>query len=112
MSRSLKKGDVVSIDLNPTVGHEQNGHRPALIISTAEFHAACGFALIVPITSTQRGSAFEVEVNVPGKVKGWALSNQLRSVDLTARGAKLIATVPKRVGEEVANILKAIIDGK
>lgn len=33
----FNRGDVVSVPLDPAVGHEQKGTRPALVLTTKEF---------------------------------------------------------------------------
>ncbi len=30
---SFNKGDIIKVDFNPTLGREQSGYRPALVIS-------------------------------------------------------------------------------
>jgi mRNA interferase MazF len=39
-------GDLVWIDLNPTPGHEQSGHRPALVLTPRQYYigACAGWA--------------------------------------------------------------------
>jgi len=49
------QGDIVRIDLNPTRGHEQQGFRPALVVSNNTFNQfARGVALVCPITNTNK----------------------------------------------------------
>jgi mRNA interferase ChpB len=45
----MDRGDIVFVDLDPTVGHEQRGHRPVSVISKAEFNKL-GAALVCPIS--------------------------------------------------------------
>ena len=45
------RGDVVWVNLDPTVGHEQGGHRPYLVLSDDRLHSARGIVIGVPMTS-------------------------------------------------------------
>ena len=53
-------GDLIWIDLSPTVGHEQSGRRPALVLTSSKYNAASGLCVACPITSRVRGYPFEV----------------------------------------------------
>ena len=50
MGRILK-GSVVWADLNPTVGHEQSGIRPVLVISDTYFNEKSGTVVVLSLTS-------------------------------------------------------------
>lgn len=63
LSKPLR-GQIWLVDLNPTRGHEQAGKRPCLIISVDLFNqGASGLAIVLPITSKDKGIPFHVEVN-------------------------------------------------
>lgn len=55
--------------LDPTLGHEQAGRRPVLILSQESFNRNSGLVTVVPITSTKR-RARSWEVSVPAGVGG------------------------------------------
>lgn len=60
------RGQIWLVDLNPTRGHEQGGHRPCLIGSVDLFNqGGSGLAVVLPITSKDKGIPFHVEVNPP-----------------------------------------------
>ena len=60
------RGEVWSVNLNPTRGHEQAGVRPALVVSVDAFnHGPAELAVIVPLTTTERGIPLHVPVNPP-----------------------------------------------
>ncbi len=50
MDRILK-GSILWVDLNPTIGHEQSGVRPALVISDTYFNDNSGTIVVLAITS-------------------------------------------------------------
>ena len=60
------RGDVWSINLDPTVGREQAGVRPALVISVDKFnHGPAGLVIVLPITSKNKNQPIHVPVKPP-----------------------------------------------
>ncbi len=82
------RGDLVWLNFTPQAGHEQAGHRPALVLSPAPYNDKAGLMLCCPITSQAKGYPFEVLLSPDAPVRGAVLSDQLRSVDWRARKAK------------------------
>ena len=59
-------GEIWDVDFSPQVGREQAGIRPALVISNDQFNTVRNDLYIVaPITGTDRGLAYHVEVEPP-----------------------------------------------
>jgi len=44
-------GDIYTIEIQPSNGHEQAGPRPAVIVQTLQFEKKLPTVLIVPLTS-------------------------------------------------------------
>jgi len=91
-SRSMKlyvpeAGDIVWLHFNPQAGHEQAGHRPAVVLSPAAYNARTGLMLCCPVTTQIKGYPFEVLL--VGSKLGVALSDQVKSLDWRARKAEL-----------------------
>ena len=60
------RGEIWSVNLSPTLGHEQGGRRPALIISVDPFNAGpADLVVVLPLTSKAKGIPFHVEVHPP-----------------------------------------------
>jgi mRNA interferase MazF len=75
---------VVIVDLDPAVGHEQQGRRRALVVSYEPFHRS-GLATVCPITT--RVPKYPGEVPIPaghaGQTEdGLILVHQVRTIDL------------------------------
>jgi mRNA interferase MazF len=87
-------GDVVWITLNPQVGHEQAGRRPAVVLSPQSYNDKTGLAILCPITSQIKGYPFEVLMPVGLPVAGAILSDQMKSLDWRKRNAELICVLP------------------
>ena len=108
------RGDVVSVPLDPAVGHEQRGTRPALVLTTKEFNRL-GDVLVAPITQGgeySRYAGFAVSLMGTGcKTQGVALLNKIRMLDLKARKARKIERVPQAVLDDALSRLTALLDG-
>ena len=105
-----KRGDVVWISFNPQAGHEQAGHRPALVLSPQSYNLKVGSALLCPITNQIKGYPFEVSVPSGAKASGDVLSDQLKSMDWKARGASFLCSLPDTVVREVLSKVGALLD--
>ena len=102
-------GDVVWITLNPQAGHEQTGHRPAVVLSPESYNGKVGLAVLCPITSQVKGYPFEVLIPAGLPVAGAILSDQVKSLDWRARNAELICTLPPETISEVHQKLIALL---
>ena len=103
-----ERGDLVWTDFDPAAGHEQMGHRPALVLSPAVFNKKILLALIVPVTSRVRGHGFEVALTGE-KISGVALCHQVKTIDFVERGLKFVEKVPASVVSEVLSKTRAIV---
>ena len=108
-SRVPDRGDLVWLNFNPQAGHEQAGHRPALVLSPREYNEQSSVALFAPITSTVKGYPFEVELPPGGRIGGVVLADQVRSLDWRARRLTLAAVAPRRVVTETLGKLNALL---
>ena len=62
----VSRGEIWSVKLDPVIGHEQAGTRPALIISVDGFnHGPSGLAVVLPITSHDKHVPFHVQIEPP-----------------------------------------------
>ena len=104
------RGDLVWLDFDPQIGHEQAGRRPALVLSPRRYNEKTGLAVMVPITSHTKGYPFEVALPSGMRTTDVVLADQLKCVDWTARKAKRIATAPEVVVRDVLAKIVALID--
>lgn len=100
MTRPLRWA-VVLVDFDPTVGHEQAGHRRALVVSYEAFHAS-GMAAVCPISA--RAPRYPGEVPILAGQAGQTrdaviLCHQLRTIDLARITAFEIGGRPQYVGD-------------
>ncbi len=103
------QGDVVWLNHDPQAGHEQAGHRPALVLSPKAYNAATGLMLCCPVTSQIKGYPFEVELIGVKGVKGVVLSDQLRNLDWEAHNAKKAGRAANDVVADVLAKLNVLL---
>lgn len=103
-----KKGDLVILTFDPSTGHEQQGRRPALIISNETFNKHVGLAIACPITNSDRNFPFHIAVE-SDKLTGFIMTEQVKSIDFRARKVKLVERVNENVLENVLGILESVI---
>ena len=108
----MKRGEIWLVSLDPTAGHEQQGRRPVLVVSPDSFNAITGAPVVVPITSGgafARTRGFAVSLEAAGtRTTGVVRCDQPRTMDLAARHARLLETVPAQIVDEVLAKLATI----
>lgn len=103
-----KKGDLVILTFDPSAGHEQQGRRPALIISNEVFNKHVGLAIACPITNTDRNFPFHVKVE-SDNLTGFIMTEQVKSIDYNVRKVKFVERVSDEVMEKVLGMLESVV---
>ncbi len=101
-------GEVVWLEFDPQAGHEQAGHRPALVISPASYNGKTGLMVCCPMSTKIKGHPFEVVTQVDS-VDCAVLSDQVKSLDWKVRRAKKKAVVSEDVLVHVRAKMKALL---
>lgn len=104
-----KQGDFVALNFDPQSGHEQQGRRPAIVVSKDVFNVGTGMAICCPITNTDRSIPFHVPLSGRSSLTGFVMCEQMKSLDFRARKLKFIAAAPLEVLEDVLAIIDASI---
>jgi len=101
----VRRGDIYLVSLDPTIGHEQQGTRPVLIVSPDRFNTFTGAPVVVPITTGgafARNAGFAVSLTGAGtRTTGVVRCDQPRALDLNARNARKLESVPQNILDEV-----------
>lgn len=105
-------GDIVWLSFNPQTGHEQAGRRPALVLSPASYNQKVSLAIFCPVTGQIKGYPFEIMIPDGLKISGAVLSDQIKSLDWTARKAEFICKLPEKEMDEVLQKLITILPFK
>jgi mRNA interferase MazF len=76
-------GDIVWLNFDPQAGHEQAGHRPALVLSPAAYNEKTSLMVCCPLTTQIKDYPFEVLIS--GTVSSAVLADQVKSLDWRKR---------------------------
>lgn len=100
-------GDIVWLHFNPQAGHEQAGHRPAVVLSPSSYNKKTSLMLCCPLTTKIKGYPFEVAIQgVPESV---ALADQIKSLDWKVRKATLKGQISTSELAAIRRKAKALI---
>jgi mRNA interferase MazF len=102
----ILRGEIRWANLNPTMGHEQSGTRPVLILSADIFNQRSGTVIAVALTSQEPRAGFPLtlsaeEADLPKK--SWVKISQIRTLSIERIGGKI-----SEVSDE---FLLQVIDG-
>ena len=101
-------GDIVWISFDPQTGHEQAGHRPAVVLSPAAYNAKTSLMVCCPMTRQIKNYPFEVVIaGMPASV---VLADQVKSLDWRKRRARRKGMVSTAELADVRAKLRALID--
>jgi mRNA interferase MazF len=103
------RGDLVWLQFAPQAGHEQAGHRPAVVLSPRSYNQKSGLALFCPVTSQVKGYPFEVRIPDGFSIKGVVLCDQVKSLDWSARRARLAARLPAAALDDILAKMLALL---
>jgi mRNA interferase MazF len=105
MARILR-GDIRWADLNPTIGHEQSGLRPVLILSTDIFNQKSGTVIAMALTSQKPKAGYPLTLSLENQnlpKNSWVKINQIRTLSV------------ERISEKIAkvndDVLLQVIEG-
>lgn len=113
MKEKFKRGDVLLVNLDPTVGSEQKGTRPVVVIQNDVGNEYSPLIIIAAITSKVK-KIFDIHVHVFPPEGGLAkesivLLNQIRTID-KSRVIKKKGTFSKEIVRKINNALKISLD--
>ncbi len=106
MARILR-GDILWANLDPTLGHEQSGSRPVLVLSQNVFNDRSGTIIAVALTSQQPNAGFPLtlELSDPSLPKrSWVKISQIRTLSVQRLGKKM----GRATAEELADIIEGL----
>jgi len=94
-------------EFDPQVGHEQAGHRPAVVLSAANYNGKTGLMVCCPLTTRIKGYPFEVPL--ASQSGSAVLSDQVKNLDFRARRATRKGKVTDLELRQVRAKLRALI---
>ena len=105
-----KQGDIIFLDFNPTVGHEQKGKRPAIVVSINTFNNHTGMIMVCPITSNIKEFPTHYKLEDTKKIKGSVLCEHIRSIDFESRNIKFVESASENDLISVQMLLNACLE--
>ena len=103
-----QQGDIIAIDLDPRMGHEQQGFRPVIVLSNNIVSQYTNVVIAAPISTTKR--RLPLYFNLPDNLntKGTVLLDQLVTLDYNARSFKFMEKVSSDFLSQLLNITQRI----
>jgi len=102
----VNQGDIIKLNFDPQLGTKQKESRPAIVVSNNKYHKITNKrAWVCPITKTDRLYPIHISLGETTKTTGVVLCDQLKTVDLAARGFEFIETAPDAVLKDVLEII-------
>lgn len=109
MSIKIERGDIIKVNFNPQSGYEQQGWRPALVVSPSAYNNRSNFVLICPITNAASKWPFAVDLESGLKTTGKIYVDQLKSLDINSRGYQYVEKVSEVFMEDILERLAVLV---
>ncbi|MBP8926706.1 MAG: type II toxin-antitoxin system PemK/MazF family toxin, partial [Pseudomonadales bacterium] len=103
----ILRGEIRWANLNPTVGREQSGERPVLILSQDIFNERSGTVIAMALTSQEQRAAFPLTHELAQSKlpkRSWVKISQIRTLSTQRIGKKIGSVDP----EELAHIIEGL----
>lgn len=112
MNIDILRGEVWLLDLNPALGREQSGTRPALIVSDNIFNRGpADLAIVVPITSKDKN--VRSHVRIPKGEAGLSLDSYAKCEDIRSvskqRFMRRFGSVDEKTMRSIEDILRFLM---
>lgn len=105
-----KERDIVYIDFSPIKGHEQNGKRPALVLSSKLFNQFTNMAIVCPISQNTKVFPTHFELTKIRKIKGSVLCEHIRSVDYIERNIEFVERCSQEDFDDIIDLIKSFFE--
>jgi len=109
----ILRGEIYWADLNPTIGHEQAGMRPVLIISNNVFNQRSGTVIALAITSQPQRAGFPLTYELPDSQlpkQSWVKISQIRTLSVLRIKEKLSQVRPEELYQIIDGLNEIIND--
>lgn len=109
----IETGDVWVAHFDPTVGHEQGGRRPVVVVSSGGFHSLpINMVIAVPLTGIDRGLVTQPRIDSAGAGLNrisFARPEDLRAIDST-RLQRRLGRVSVNELAEIRKVMRYFLD--
>lgn len=99
----IQQGSIVLVDFDPSLGNEQKGKRPALVISKGSFQEFTnGLLIALPITSKDsKGFPLHIVLDNRTKTQGEIMIQQPKTLDSKIRKITMLESLPEDILKSV-----------
>jgi len=107
------RGDIVWAELSPTIGREQAGLRPVVVLSHDIFNERSGTVIAAAISSQEPRAGFPLTLEIRSArlpKRSWVKISQVRTLSVERLGRKLARIAPEEV-DQIVEGLNEIIAG-
>ena len=104
----FQQGDIVKFNFDPTLGHEQAGYRPAVVISRELYNQKTGQIIVCPITNQSHPYPTRIKLNDKNETSGFVICDHIKTIDVNARKPKFV----ERIDENVLDRVLAIVNSE
>lgn len=104
---TILRGDIYWANLNPTIGREQAGVRPVLVISHDVFNERSGTVIALAITSQTPSAGFPLTLELNSRnlpKKSWVKISQIRTLSIE----RLTERIARVSIEELSQIIEGL----
>jgi len=106
----VKQGSIIKINFDPSIGSEQAGYRPAVVISNNFVISKTNIIAICPITTKQGKTALNIELDSRTTTKGVILCAHIKAVDIRKRPYVIVEHLPQDKITEVTNTIISMVE--
>ncbi len=103
------QGDIVFLDFDPTMGHEQKGYRPAIVISNEVFNKNTKMVIVCPITSNEKEFPTHHKLETCKKIRGSVLCEHIRSIDYEIRNLSFVEKISCDEFDDIKDLMEACL---
>ena len=101
-------------ELAPVIGSEQSGRRPVVIVNSP-FYASFPIlmAIVVPLTTQDRGLPHHVPVSSPGsglRRVSWARTDEVRAISEQRLTGRSLGSVSAKETDDIRTYLRLMLD--
>jgi mRNA interferase MazF len=102
-SVTIKRGDVVLVNLDPTIGREIQRTRPCVIVSPDELNGYLQTFIVAPMTTGEHSYPFRIGCRFQGK-NGFVVADQIRTIDRN----RVVRTLGQLSAPTMASVLNVL----
>ena len=102
-SVTIKRGDVVLVNLDPTIGREIQKTRPCVIVSPDELNGYLQTFIVAPMTTGDHSYPFRIGCRFQGK-NGFVVADQIRTIDRN----RVVRTIGQLSAPTMASVLNVL----